>query len=311
MNQILENVNCNICGSYSYKKFDKIKSIFPEYLKGEYTLVKCTKCELVYLNPRPSKSIISHLYTSGDYMSHYNPRPYDISRLTAHVENKKYSYLLDNLEKYIEKGRILDIGMGWGLLLKAAKDRGWQVFGIEASSQQIQFAKSQLNIDCSWGIFEEADFSENSFDVATMDNVLEYTLNPKNLLLKINRLLSNDGIVVIRTPNIDGLYYRMSRFFDRIYNSPRKYGYQSERVSLQYLYEFNITTLGKLLEITGFKVVQSFTIQLNRVNPKGDFGLRKIFKKIINFLGNRLSGWGDQCVVYARKQAFNPIEDEI
>lgn len=302
MNLTLEYISCNICGENMSKRFDKIKSIFPQYLAGEYILVRCRKCGLVYINPRPSKSTLTSLYTSGDYVSRY--QNYDISRINIDIKDKGYLDILRNLEKYIGKGRLLEIGMGWGLLLKLAKDRGWQVFGIETSNRQIMFVKNQLNIDCSQNTFEDMFFNDNSFEVVVMDNVLEHTLDPKNILLKVNRILSNNGIVVIRVPNVDGLYYRVSRYYNRIYDSPRKYEYRSERVSLQHMYEFSLNSLGRLLYITGFSVIKAYTIQLNRFDPVLDRGVRRVLKKAINFFGTILPGWGDQCVVFAKKGTF-------
>jgi 2-polyprenyl-3-methyl-5-hydroxy-6-metoxy-1,4-benzoquinol methylase len=299
MESTLEYIDCNICGENNSEKFDKIKSIFPEYLTGEYTLVRCKKCGLVYINPRPSKSILMSLYTSGDYCSRY--QPYDMSRIDKDTETKGYTELLDNLENFIGKGRLLEIGMGYGLLLHAAKNRSWQVFGIETSTQQISFVKNQLNIDCSQNTFENMNFDENSFEAVVMDNVLEHMFDPKKILLKVNKILSNEGMVVIRVPNVYGFYCQISRYYNKIYDSPRKYKYRSERVSLQHMYEFSLKTLHKLLDITGFHISKEYTIQLNRFDPEGDRGSRKLAKKIINFLGAILPGWGDQCVVFAKK----------
>lgn len=301
MNVDLEFINCNICGSRDYRKFDKVNSMYPKYLAGRFDLVKCRKCSLVYINPRPAMQVFLRLYASSDYIQQYSP--YNLANMSFSVSNKRYLEVLDQLEAYLpNKGRILEIGMGWGIFLKVATDRSWKAFGIEASEQQVKFAREDLGIECAKGVFEDIQFKDDSFEAVFMDNVLEHTLDPMKICRKVNRILVKGGVFIIRVPNVDGFYSVVSRNYNKLYDSARKYKYKSERVRLQHLYEFSLKTLRLLAEKAGFEILKASTIQLDRYNDEADFGIRKLGKKIINSLGSSFPGLGDQCVVFARKK---------
>ena len=48
-------------------------------------------------------------------------------------------YQLDLLQKYLQPGRLFDVGAAGGFFMKAS-DRGWQVVGHEISLTAIQWA---------------------------------------------------------------------------------------------------------------------------------------------------------------------------
>ncbi|MBA7660523.1 hypothetical protein ES703_68525 [subsurface metagenome] len=62
----LEYVRCNLCGSNNYHLIylgkDRLLG-----KKGEFRIVKCNRCGLVYLNPRPTKEKLTYYYSSDDY----------------------------------------------------------------------------------------------------------------------------------------------------------------------------------------------------------------------------------------------------
>jgi len=55
----MEYVNCNLCGSNEYKLFKEING---------YRLVKCKRCGLVYLNPRPTQQEMKDKYSVHYYI---------------------------------------------------------------------------------------------------------------------------------------------------------------------------------------------------------------------------------------------------
>src|SRR5206468_8858318 len=63
-----ESVACDFCGSTHW---DDFLAIAPSEFEDDptYTLVKCSRCKLVFLNPRPRPRIIARYYGS-DYYAH-------------------------------------------------------------------------------------------------------------------------------------------------------------------------------------------------------------------------------------------------
>ncbi len=65
----------------------------------------------------------------------------DFSKTLEQAQEEKHNYILDNL-KISEGSRIIDIGCGWGPLLKAAKMRGANGVGLTLSSKQAESCRS-------------------------------------------------------------------------------------------------------------------------------------------------------------------------
>ena len=53
-----ETVGCNLCGSAEYSRL---------HVKHGYTIVRCNRCRLVFLNPRPVPSDLASIYNEESY----------------------------------------------------------------------------------------------------------------------------------------------------------------------------------------------------------------------------------------------------
>jgi hypothetical protein len=109
MSYELEYVNCIICGKDDTKLVFKARDRWFD-LPGEFNIVKCKHCGLVYLNPRPTKKSISFYYPEG-YEPHKSSQPSQWKRKLWKAYINLFGqdpYSLNNLPK----GRVLDIGCG-------------------------------------------------------------------------------------------------------------------------------------------------------------------------------------------------------
>ena len=101
-------------------------------------------------------------------------------------------------------GRLLDVGCGLGFFLKAVSAYpGWVVTGVEISPAAVHYAEEQLGLaNVIRGTVEDAELTEHSFDIITLWDVIEHISQPDKLLLRLGRLLRNEGQVFIHTPNV-------------------------------------------------------------------------------------------------------------
>ena len=65
-------------------------------------------------------------------------------RADSHRFRKRAEDILDDVERYIAKGRLLDVGSSTGLQLAVARDRGWNVAGVEICQAAAEFSRHKL-----------------------------------------------------------------------------------------------------------------------------------------------------------------------
>src|SRR6185295_15586432 len=95
-----------------------------------YSVVACTACELVYVNPRATVAALAQ---------HYNGN--ESSRIQYYLDGepadrRSFTPVLERLERWQPgKGHLLDVGPNVGSCLALARERGWQVAGIEINAE--------------------------------------------------------------------------------------------------------------------------------------------------------------------------------
>jgi len=96
--------------------------------------------------------------------------------------------------------RLLEVGVGSGTLLQAAREQGFEVTGCDLS-RTICNRMKQLGIRVHCGRLEELQ-GEGQFDVVLMNHVLEHVHHPVALLRDVRRLLAPGGLMHICVPNV-------------------------------------------------------------------------------------------------------------
>ena len=223
----LKYVKCNSCGK------DEPYMITTQ---NDYKVVKCMNCGLVYVNHRPDQKTLNLLY--NDYHKRGEKDELAWSRLMWMNFEKVSSFLN---RKFPEKGKILDIGCGYGHFIELMRDYGWSVQGIEPSSKTIDCAKKKgLNVIET--TIDDASFSDSLFDAVTMFYVLEHLSDPFSALKKIFRMLKPDGVLVIRVPHTTPIVKLLSIFKikNNLYDPPF------------HLYDFSPKTIRQMLKGTEF-----------------------------------------------------------
>lgn len=143
----------------------------------------------------------------------------------------------------VGRDRLLDIGAGSGALLAEMQRKGWKPWGVETDEDAARTALDRLEAPSERvfvGPAEEAEFEHASFDLVVLSHVVEHLHDPKAVLLKVRSWLVDDGILLLRCPNIASLE---SRLFGRFW-----FGLDVPR----HLSHFSKSTLYRMLQATGF-----------------------------------------------------------
>lgn len=231
---LLSGVKCVIC------KSDNAQIVFRA--KG-FDFVRCKKCGLIYTNPRLAEEKVEKFYKGQKSIDIWT----DVltSPLQMEYDRKKFDLRLQWIEKYVSRGKILDIGCSVGLFLKIARDRGWEPYGLELNTRAVKYAKDKFKLkNIKQVILEKAKFPENYFNAAGLWGVLEHILHPDRVLKELYKVLKPGGVVVISIPNAGSLAARILRERTSCFNG------------MVHLWFFNPKTMKYFLEKLGYKIIE-------------------------------------------------------
>ena len=169
----MELTFCNVC------KADDFIVLFEgpdrlDNLPGLFRLVRCRRCGLIYLNPRPDRNEIHQFYPE-DYLAFQKAIDDDRSFLKR-LDRRYglYKRYRSVIEEQPRSGRILDIGCATGLFLAEMKNRGWETLGIDFSKSASDYARKRMGLEIITGDFLEVNLPAHSFDVISLWDVLEH-----------------------------------------------------------------------------------------------------------------------------------------
>jgi len=171
---------------------------------------KCARCGLVFPNPMP--------YPKGGLGQHYDVGADDY--FGAHDKDEKLDCagaLLEQGESILgRKGRLLDVGVGRGEILMAAKERGWEIEGVEPSATFADYAEKRSSAKIWRQEIENSSIPANSYDVIILAAVLEHLYCPDQVIGKISEALVTDGLLFVDVPNESGLYFMAGNAYQKL-----------------------------------------------------------------------------------------------
>ncbi len=254
----VEHVACNLCGA------DDAALLYPNTLpEGEHHMrhiealqcthpgygvhgpvVKCRRCGLVYINPRPN---------GPDVLSDYEQVVDELYIQEREGRVLTFQRHLRPLERIVgppDGKRLLDVGCHIGVFVDVAQQRGWDAWGIEPSRWAAEQAQAQ-GLKVVNGTLATCDLVAASFDVITLWDVIEHVPDPRAELAHVHRLLKpSGGVVVIHTIDIESLFARLMG---------RRWPWLME----MHLYYFSPRTLRRML--------QELNLQVIHASPQGRY----------------------------------------
>src|SRR5262245_11139973 len=192
--------------------------------------------------------------------------------------------------------RLLDVGVGTGLLIHLARKEGWDARGVDSAAEAAARARAEFGVDVTVGDFVTAPLP-GGYDAITMADVLEHTGDPRAFLERAHALLRPGGTLYVAVPNHRSLVFGtadivgklpgMASYVDRLY-VPNHYTYFTPR------------TLAALAREVGFEVVE-----IERENPYlGRYTLAPLVRVALATLlaTSRLFGLESRLALFARRR---------
>jgi len=177
---------------------------------------------------------------------------------------------LDLKDKY-----VLDVGVGFGYILRRLKSRNIVPYAIELSNQCMAYLKvhgiDAEKIDISIECFP---YEDNFFDYVIFTEVMEHLAFPQHALKEIYRVLRPGGKLLVSTHNAFNLYMRLKYLIGAIPTVDLDVSREGQHLRL-----YNYAVLLDLLTNAGFK----------RIINKSWFKLGRIRFYVPNFLTSLIS----------------------
>jgi len=98
--------------------------------------------------------------------------------------------------------RLLDIGAGLGVFPSAIKDLGWDVTAIDPDPRAARHMRERLGIPViEADIFDVDPGNVGTFDIVTLNKVLEHVVDPDALLHRCSDFLNEGGVIYFEVPD--------------------------------------------------------------------------------------------------------------
>ena len=166
---------------------------------------------------------------------------------------RNYAQILARLAELMPLAgkRLLDVGCSSGLFLEAAAAQGLNAVGLEPDPTIVRRCRD-AGKSVREGLFPDAIDPAERFDIITFNDVLEHIPGPRTIVRACHGLLAEGGLLMINSPNADGILHSIAKTMDRLgghkpLNRLWQTGFRSP-----HLHYFNPVRLAKLCQEEGF-----------------------------------------------------------
>lgn len=192
---------CPACGSAALSPVARFK---------ERTFSRCEDCgmhSMLLLEKQTIEYEPSYFFEA--YQAQYGKTYLDDF---DHIKNMGFGRL-DRIQGLgASKGRLIDLGCAYGPFLAAARDRGFEVEGVDISADAVKYCSEQLSIPARSLDLTSASPQDlhggRPFDVITLWYVIEHFSNLKALMELLSASLVPGGVLALSTPSMAGISAR-------------------------------------------------------------------------------------------------------
>jgi SAM-dependent methyltransferase len=156
-------------------------------------IARCLACGHMQLDPMPDPATLAAAYAdaaSDDYIEEEAGQRETARRALERIEAHAPA-----------RGWLLDLGCWVGFLLAEARERGWQVTGVEPSLYASSYGRDELGLDVIRADVLSASLPAGGFDAVVMGDVIEHLTVPADALTRIRELLVPGGVAWLALPD--------------------------------------------------------------------------------------------------------------
>ena len=184
----------------------------PVYRLEPFGVVRCPVCGLVFVSPRLTSEALQRLYDEPAYhQGVYGGASWSPAMLLQREWTSGRLALAGRETPHAPAGaRLLEVGAGHGLFMAAARERGYDVTGVELSVNAAAHARDVLGLTMHSTQLEDAPLN-GRFDVICAWDTIEHVPDPVAFWRAVRERLADDGVVLFSTPYFSSLPSRLMR----------------------------------------------------------------------------------------------------
>jgi SAM-dependent methyltransferase len=209
-------------------------------------LVRCRRCGLVYVGSRAVDfTFTEHDAARSAALAH---RVDSLGLVRHDVEDAERRWRVEadrerlaRLTRHVQSGRLLDVGSANGTFLELAAGP-FEAHGVEPDPGTSERSRA-AGLKVTTGTLDDLVAPPGGFAAITMFHVIEHLDSPHRALLRARDLLGSGGVVLIETPTVDNLWFRLA---------PARW----RQLIPDHYYFFSRSTLFELLRRSGFEPVE-------------------------------------------------------
>ena len=195
-------IPCDLCGT------ENPRTIL-ESSRLDGPLVECRQCGLRYVGSRRSHLAFGS-DAAGNTLQRVTAANANIRHLRLEEEHRlallNAQWRLDLIRQFSSSGKLLEVGCARGDFLKVARE-SFAVFGVEPNPELAESAAAVAPVHGD--VIETLPWRD--FDIITSFHVVEHVDSPKRFVRAMTDRLRSGGLVVLETPDIGSLPFRVMK----------------------------------------------------------------------------------------------------
>jgi SAM-dependent methyltransferase len=218
------NFTCSVCALHDAEPF---LETFDRYSKplNTFDLYRCSNCGLVTVYPLPDQNVRLNSISDRDinpFLYFQNSNKEILDGIYSFFHPYSVKWRINQIEKTIGTGRLLDVRCGNGMLLYELKQKLWEVTGAEPASKKTDFAKNTLGLNIQPNLESLLETHKDYFDIITFWHSFGSFIDLKKTIINASELLHPDGYLLLALPNWKSLDFWLYKKYWSALDVPRR-----------------------------------------------------------------------------------------
>jgi len=281
--------NCPICGNSRFRFLGAAKPG-----TGLHTAqVICRECRLIISQPQANVAEMNDHYRNVYYQQIWKEDTIELDSSRSHLR-----VIYELIGETISGKRVLDVGCGYGKMLRVLNDLGNQCYGCDISEKAVQYAIDNFDlrgVRCG----DIASFRGEIFDVVLSFHTIEHLPEPRMFCRDLVALAAPGGLVIVGTENARYCQAFLERNLSALSGRGKPFF-----TSQEHTFVFETTNIRRLLSDCGLEDVRSMAYHV----VPATFGTAAkeslhwaVYKKLCRMVDRWSGGLGPYLVAAGRR----------